>query len=72
MYIHWFLFSSGFSIKPTLSLESSPVFGKIKKNVFSDWLTDYAFNKLFSDWIRPYRGYIRKKFKIFFQFELYS
>jgi hypothetical protein len=66
MYIHWFLFSSGFSIKPTLSLESSPVFGKIKKKVFSDWLTDYPFNKLFSDWIRPYRGYIRKKFKIFF------
>jgi hypothetical protein len=23
MYIHWFLFSSGFSIKPTISLESS-------------------------------------------------
>jgi hypothetical protein len=23
--------------------------------VFSDWLTDYAFNKLFSDWIRKDR-----------------
>ena len=48
----------------TLSLESSPVFGK-RKDVISDWLTDYIYvtvlNKLFSDWIRPYRWVYKKK-----------
>ena len=46
IYIYWFLFSSGCSIKPTLSLVSSPVFGK-RKEVFSDWLTDNIYGTVF-------------------------
>jgi hypothetical protein len=41
MYIHWLLFSSGFSIKPSLSSESSPVFGGYEYS--SNWKKNLNF-----------------------------